>query len=80
MTGSGQVAELLQATHAGPVFGKGVAFGEIDAERANLIEEQTNLVIRKTVEQMHGVLETALPDLDPHDRERHVRRVVTKDG
>jgi len=80
MAGSAQLQELLDATHAGPVFGEGVAFGSLDTEQRQLIADQTAYVMADAGVAVAATLERALPDKDADFIEQNVAQVITKTG
>jgi hypothetical protein len=65
-------------THQGPVFGEGVAFGELTLPQRTRIHTQMALVAGETAAGLTVTLLDALPEEDSEGVATHVRQIVPK--
>ncbi|HSW65565.1 MAG TPA: hypothetical protein VLI54_00310 [Bacillota bacterium] len=74
------LGQLLDASHAGHVFGEGVAFGELEASRRAAIGALTTDIMTGVTERMHPVFRKALPEMTSDDVDDKLQQMIVKAG
>lgn len=79
MAGRSEVlSQLLDMTHAGPVFGTGAAFGELDLAQRDAIHAQAAAVAGETAASLTVTLLHALPNASSEEVAAHVHQITPK--